>query len=146
MSTAQSGDTVKVAYKGTLQDGTVFGETGTDQPVEFTIGKQRFIPGFEQAVVGMSVGEKKAFALKSDEAYGEYDENNVVETSRDTLPDEIEPEEGMQLQAKDPEGNQFPVIISKLGDDTVTLDANHPLAGKDLNFEIELVDIASQEQ
>ena len=141
MAKATTGDTVKVAYTGTLKDGTVFDKAGSEKPIQFTLGNKQLISGFEQAVEGMEVGEKKSFSLSSDQAYGEYNQNAVVETSRNVLPDNVEPEVGMRLQAQDRNGNPVPVVISELGESTVKLDANHPLAGKDLAFEVELVDI-----
>jgi FKBP-type peptidyl-prolyl cis-trans isomerase 2 len=141
MSKAQTGDTVKVAYTGTLEDGTVFDETTSENPLEFTIGDQKIIPGFEKEVVGMEPGEKKSFSISSDDAYGPYNENAVVETSRNALPDDVDPHVGMRLQARDQNGNPIPVVVSEVTEDKIKLDANHPLAGQDLNFEVELVDI-----
>jgi len=141
MAQAKNGDTVKVAYTGTLEDGSVFDKT-TEAPLEFTLGNKQLIPGFENAVVGMEIGEKKNISIASGDAYGPYNDQAVIETSRSVLPDNIEPQLGMQLQVQDKSGNQAPVVISELTENTVKLDANHPLAGKDLSFEIELLEIA----
>jgi len=141
MSKAKAGDTVKVHYNGTLEDGSTFDTTAGKEPFEMTLGKREVIPGFEQAVEGMSVGEKQEVTLKPAEAYGDYQNEAVIDIPRSRLPEEIDPEVDMVLQAKDPEGQVTHMTITKVTDDNVTLDGNHPLAGKKLKFEIELVSI-----
>jgi FKBP-type peptidyl-prolyl cis-trans isomerase 2 len=141
MSQAKTGDTVTVQYTGTLEDGTVFDSSENRDPLTFTIGSGDLIPGFEKAVVGMEPGETRTATFAPDEAYGERSDELVFSIPRDQLPEEVDPEVGDRLEAKDPDGNRFAVSVAALDGDTVTLDANHPLAGRDLTFEIELVEI-----
>jgi peptidylprolyl isomerase len=141
MSQAKTGDTVTVQYTGTLEDGTVFDSSQNREPLTFTIGSGDLIPGFEKAVVGMEPGQTRTATFAPDEAYGERSDELVFSIPRDQLPDEVDPEVGDRLEAKDPDGNRFTVSVAALDGDTVTLDANHPLAGRDLTFEIELVEI-----
>lgn len=143
MSKAQEGDTVKVHYTGKLDDGSVFDTSENREPLEFTLGQGQLIPGFEKAVIGMEEGNKTTVTIPSDEAYGERQTELEVQVSLEELPSEIEPKVGMQLQLKQNESGQaIPVQVTEVTDETVTLDANHPLAGKDLTFDIELVNIA----
>lgn len=141
MSEAKTGDTVTVEYTGTLEDGTVFDSSEGREPLTFTLGGGDLIPGFEKAVLGMTPGETRTATLSPQEAYGERSEEMVFEVGRTQLPDDVVPEVGDRLEAKDPEGNTFRVSVAAVQDDTVTLDANHPLAGRDLTFEIQLVSI-----
>ncbi len=143
MSKVKQGDTVKVHYTGTLSDGSVFDSSRErDKPLEFTLGEGQLIPGFEKAVEGMSVGDSTSVDIPSDEAYGERRDDLEMEVSKNELPDNIDPEVGMQLQMQQQQNGQaIPVQITEVGDETVTLDANHPLAGKDLTFEIEVVEV-----
>ena len=141
MSKVQLGDTVKVMYIGTLNDGTVFDQSKEDAPIQFTLGQQQLIPGFELAVIDMEVGETKEVTIPAQEAYGEHQEDSVVEVTRSRLPDNLEPQIGQRLEVQDKDGNPLVVTISNLTDNMVTLDANHPLAGKDLTFEITLTEI-----
>ncbi|MBN2731699.1 MAG: peptidylprolyl isomerase [Balneolaceae bacterium] len=142
MSTVKDGDTVKVHYTGKLNDGSVFDSSQDREPLEFTLGEGQLIPGFEDAVTGMEQGGSTTVTIPSDEAYGERRDDLELEVAKNELPDNIEPEVGMQLQMQQQESGQaVPVQITKVEDDKVTLDANHPLAGKDLTFDIELVDI-----
>jgi peptidylprolyl isomerase len=139
---AKDGDTVQVNYTGKLADGTVFDSSIGRDPLEFTLGKGNMIPGFEKAVLGMKVGEKKTVTITSDEAYGPHLDNMVVEVSRDRLPADTEPKVGQMLSATGQNGEEIRFTIISISDNgTVTLDANHPLAGKDLTFDIELVKI-----
>lgn len=141
MSTVKNGDTVKVHYTGKLEDGSVFDSSVSREPLEVTLGEGKLIPGFENAVVGMNVGDKTTANIPSSEAYGEFREDLEVTIEKAQLPDDINPEVGMQLQLNQPNGQPVPVTITKVEDDAIVLDANHPLAGKDLTFEIELVEI-----
>lgn len=142
MSKVKDGDTVKVHYTGTLEDGTVFDTSREREPLEFTLGGGQLIPGFEKAVLGMAEGDTTEVSIESGDAYGERRDDLELEVSKSDLPDNIEPEVGMQLQMQQEEGRAIPVQITDVEDEYVTLDANHPLAGKDLNFEIELVEIS----
>lgn len=142
MSKVKEGDTVKVHYTGKLKDGSVFDSSEDREPLEFTLGQGQLIPGFEKAVIGMEVGESTTVDIPSEEAYGERRDDLELEVSKSDLPDNIEPEEGMQLQMQQQEdGRAIPVQITAVEDEYVTLDANHPLAGKDLTFNIELVEL-----
>ncbi len=142
MVQAKPGDTVKIHYTGKLDDGTVFDSSVNREPLEFTLSGGQVIPGFDQAVVGMSPGETKTQKIPMDQAYGPYREEMVVELSREQMPPDMQPEIGQQLQIQQPDGQSVPVMVTEVTDETVTLDANHPLAGEDLTFEIELVDIS----
>ncbi|GAM11682.1 FKBP-type peptidyl-prolyl cis-trans isomerase [Geobacter sp. OR-1] len=149
MQKAKQGDKVKVHYTGRLDDGEVFDssecnddacgcETG---PLEFTIGEGNVIPGFEAAVIGMSLGESKEVKIPMNEAYGPYQEELVGVVERSRLPEGLVPEIGGQLEVTGQDGEAFPVLITEVSDTEVTLDANHPLAGRDLTFDIKLVEI-----
>jgi len=142
MATAKNGDLVKVHYTGKLNDGTVFDTSENREPLQFTLGKQEVIPGFESAVVGMEAGDKKTVTIPEAQAYGPHLEDLVATFKREQFPAEIELELGQQLEIPREDGQTLLVRISDLKDDSVTLDANHPLAGKDLTFEIELVEKA----
>lgn len=143
---AKSGDTVKVNYTGRLADGTVFDSSVGSEPYEFTLGQGQVIPGFEQAVIGMKVGESKAVTIPVDEANGPRYDDLIVEVGRDKLPPDIVPEVGMQLQTNQEAGRISVVTIIEVSETTVKIDANHPLAGQDLTFDIELVKIGASEQ
>jgi len=139
---AKNGDTVLVNYTGKLADGTVFDSSVGREPFEFTLGAGQAIYGFDNAIIGMKVGEKKTVTILVDEAYGPYLDEMVIEVSRDRLPSNMEPKVGQKVLMSGPNGNTIQVTITKVTDNTtVTLDANHPLAGKDLTFDIELVKI-----
>ncbi|MBT0662849.1 peptidylprolyl isomerase [Geobacter pelophilus] len=149
MQKAKQGDKVKVHYTGRLDDGEVFDssechdddcgcETG---PLEFTIGEGNVIPGFEAAVVGMSLGESKEVKIPMDEAYGPYQDELVGVVERSRLPEGMVPEIGGQLEVTGQDGEVFPVLIKEVTETDVTLDANHPLAGRDLTFDIKLIEI-----
>lgn len=146
MAQAKEGDRVKVHYTGRLDDGTVFdsSECGEDEcgcghePLEFTIGKGEVIPGFEAGVVGMEVGESKSIHIPVDDAYGERMEGMVAEVPRGDLPPELDPQVGQQLEVTQDDGQVFQVLITDVNDESITLDANHPLAGEALNFDIKL--------
>jgi FKBP-type peptidyl-prolyl cis-trans isomerase 2 len=142
MSTAKQGDTVQIHYTGTLEDGTVFDSSEGRDPLSFTLGQGQVIAGFEEAALGMEVGETKKARLDVHEAYGERRDDLVLEVPREQLPDELEVDVGTPLQLQQPDGQAVPVTVTALDDTTVTLDANHPLAGQTLNFEITLVGIA----
>ena len=142
MSEAKSGDTVKIHYTGTLADGTEFDSSRGQEPLEFTLGEGQMISGFEEAVVGMAPGENKTVTLVSDEAYGERNEAMVQQVPRSAIPPEIELSEGLLLQAQGPEGETLRFTVADFNEEAVTVDGNHPLAGRDLTFQLELVQIA----
>jgi len=141
MVQAKAGDTVRVHYSGFLDDGTIFDSSLEREPFEFTLGEGMVIPGFEDAVVGMDVGETKTVNIPSDKAYGPYRDELLVSVERSQVPPDIEPDVGLELQIRTPEGTVTNVTITEMDEDSITLDANHPLAGKDLIFEIKLVEI-----
>ena len=141
MAQAVSGDTVRIHYTGTLSDGSQFDSSVGRDPLEFKLGDGMVIPGFDAAVSGMNVGESKTVEIPADQAYGERRDDMVMSVGKNEFPDHINPEVGQQLQMQ--QGEQaFVVTITEVSDDAVVLDANHPLAGKDLTFTIELVEIA----
>jgi len=142
MAQAKNGDTVKIHYTGTLDDGTIFDSSEGRDPLAFTIGSGQVIPGFEEAVTGMAVDEKKNVTIPSDKAYGPRNEELLINVPRDQVPPDIEPEEGMRLQMQGPQNQPVVVVIAEVTDEHVILDANPPLAGKDLTFDIELVEIS----
>ncbi|MEZ0483741.1 FKBP-type peptidyl-prolyl cis-trans isomerase [Fibrella aquatica] len=142
MAQAQAGDTVQVHYTGTLTDGTLFDSSQGRSPLEFTLGSGQVIKGFDDGITGMAVGDHKTINIPHEEAYGPANETMVFTLNRSDIPDEIPLEVGMTLNMHE-DGNPqpVPVIVRALSDDSVTLDANHPLAGQDLTFELELVSI-----
>jgi peptidylprolyl isomerase len=142
MTQAKSGDTVKIHYTGTLDDGTEFDSSAGRDPLEFTVGSGQVIPGFDKAVEGMNVGESKSVNIPAEDAYGPHHDQMVQEVPRTALPEDLEPEEGMALQAKGQDGQVINLTVTAVGDEAITVDGNHPLAGKALNFDIELVDVA----
>lgn len=142
---ATDGDTVKVHYTGRLTDSTVFDTSIGSDPLEFTLGQGQTIPGFEQAVIGMQVGETKTVTIPADQAYGPHREDMILEVSKDELPEELEPEVGMQLQMNQGDGGITIVTITEVSETAIRIDANHPLAGQDLTFNIELVDIGESQ-
>ncbi len=141
MSTAKQGDTVQIHYTGTLEDGTVFDSSEGRDPLSFTLGHGQVISGFEEAALGMEVGETKKARIEVEDAYGERRDDLVLEVPREQLPDELDVDVGTPLQLQQPDGQAVPVTVAALDESTVTLDANHPLAGQPLTFELTLVDI-----
>ncbi len=142
MSNAKAGDTVKIHYTGTLEDGTQFDSSQGRDPLEFQVGGGQVIPGFDKAVEGMSIGENKSVEIPAEDAYGEHHPQMVQEVPRTALPEDLEPQVGMGLSARNPDGSEVQLTVTEVKDETITVDGNHPLAGKALNFDIELVEIA----
>ena len=138
---AKNGDTVKVHYTGKLEDDTVFGTSADSEPPQFEIGAGQIIKGFEQAILGMEAGETKTTIVEAENAYGPHRKEMVLEVERNRLPEDIEPKVGDQLQINQQENQPVLVTVTEVTDMQVILDANHPLAGKDLTFDIELVEI-----
>ena len=145
MTQAKKGDTIKVNYKGTLEDGTIVDDSADSDPLEFVVGAGTVIAGFDQAVVGLAVGEARTVMIPATEAYGDQQDELIASVPRNTLPDNVDPKPGMNLAIRAPNGEMMPVLIVGVSDDEVTLDGNHPLAGRDLTFEIRLVEIAAAE-
>ncbi len=137
------GQKVKIHYTGTLDDGNQFDSSAGRAPLEFEMGAGMVISGFEMGVKDMAVGDKKSIHIPSTEAYGEKRDELVMEFNRSQLPEDIEPTIGMSLQMQGPEGQPMPVQITAVADSIITVDANHPLAGKNLNFELELIEVNS---
>jgi len=133
---------VQVHYTGTLQTGEMFDSSEGREPLEFTAGSGQVIPGFDNAVIGMKEGEKKTVNIPVAEAYGEKSDEMIMDFPRTNFPEDITPEEGMELHLNDDQGNVMPVIVTSVNDEFVTLDANHPLAGQDLTFDLEVVKIS----
>ena len=141
-SGAKSGDTVKLHYPGTLDDGAQFDSSVGREPLEFKIGEGTIIPALETSVIGMSEGETQTVKIAAEDAYGLHHEEAIQTVDRSMIPEEVEVVVGGQLQATAPNGQQLMLIVTAIENDQVTLDGNHPLAGQDLTFDIELVAIA----
>lgn len=141
MAQAKAGDTVKIHYTGKLSDGKQFDSTEERGPMEFKLGEGQVLPGFEEAVKGMEVGEKKNFTLSPEEGYGPRQEDLTVEVEKSEIEKFVEPQVGQQLELRQQDGGKVLVMVTDIQDDKVTLDANHPLAGEELSFDVELVDI-----
>lgn len=141
MSEVKKGDKVKVHYTGKLHDGSVFDSSVDREPLEFEVGAGMMIAGFDKAVEGMTVGQKVTAEIPSNEAYGERNEQMVIDVPRAQFPPELKPEVGQQLAMQQPNGQPVPVVVTKVEEETIQIDANHSLAGKDLIFDIELVSI-----
>jgi peptidylprolyl isomerase len=142
MTQAKNGDTVKVHYTGKLEDGTQFDSSANSDPLEFTLGGGQVIPGFEEAVLGMNVGDSKTKTIPVEQAYGPHDEDMVLVVEKEMFPENIKPEVGQQLEMRNQEGRAIGVVVTEVTAESVTLDANHPLAGQNLVFDLELVEIA----
>jgi FKBP-type peptidyl-prolyl cis-trans isomerase 2 len=141
MSTVKDKDTVRVHYTGKLADGEIFDDSKGRDPIEFTLGAGQVIPGFESAVLNMAVSETKTVNIPAAEAYGEQRQELIQSVPISELPEEIKPEVGMQLVSQAPDGHEIPLTITEVHAETITVDANSPLAGKDLTFDLELVEI-----
>ncbi|MGB3651481.1 MAG: peptidylprolyl isomerase [Rivularia sp. (in: cyanobacteria)] len=141
MTQAKSGDNVKVHYTGKLDDGTVFDSSAEREPLEFSLGSGNVIPGFEEAIVGMAPGESKTTKIPPEQAYGPQREELVITVEKEQIPTDLSVAVGQQLQISQNNGQVIPVIVTDVSDSKVTLDANHPLAGEQLTFDIELVEV-----
>ncbi len=140
---AKEGDTVKVHYTGKLKDESIFDSSQDAEPLELTVGSGQVIPGFEKAVVGMGVGDSKTVEIAAAEAYGPYRNELVVEIEKERIPEDLPIEVGQPLVLRQADGPPIRVMVTDISEQSVTLDANHPLAGEDLTFEVELVEIIS---
>ena len=141
MTQVKAGDTVQIHYTGTLETGETFDSSQGREPLEFTVGSGQIIPGLDKALPGMEVGEKKTVEVPSADAYGDTDPNARQAVPRDQIPADIPVDPGTRLQMQTPQGQVMPVTVVEANDQEVTLDANHPLAGQDLKFDIEVVDV-----
>lgn len=142
MAKVQDGDLVKVHYTGKLEDGTVFDRSDENKPLQFVIGEGKIIPGFEEAVIGMEPGESKTVTIPAEKAYGPHQDKMVMTIDRKAVPENIDPMVDQTLQVRQKDGRTFNVKVTGVSEESVTLDANHPLAGKDLTFDIRLAEIA----
>ncbi len=141
MQVVKKGDTIKIHYHGTLSDGSIFDSSKQREPLEFEVGSGMVILGFDDGVMNMKVGDMKTINIPFIEAYGPVQEEMIIDFPRNQFPEDMQPAPGMQLQMSDKSGQNFPVVVVSATDEVVKLDANHPLAGKDLTFELELMEI-----
>jgi|SRR5690606_13612405 len=141
MSTAKKGDNVKVHYTGKLTSGEQFDSSAGREPLAFTVGAGQMIKGFDDAIPGMQVGDKKTINITPDQAYGEKNTDAIIEFPVSNIPEGMKLETGMKLQLQNEAGQPIPVVVTEVKEDVVVLDANHELAGKELVFDIELVEI-----
>lgn len=141
MEKAKNGDTVKIHYTGTLENGQVFADSREKQPLEFTLGSGKIIPGIERGIIGMKSGETKTIEIPPEEAYGQRREDLLVEIPKSELPDNIKDAKGQRIQMQKPDGGLIEVTVTEVNENTVSMDANHPLAGQTLYFNLELVEI-----
>ena len=137
----KKGDRIKVQYTGTLQDGTIFDKSKEEEPLEFTVGSGQIIPGFDKAVEGMKLNEEKKVTLKPEDAYGKRDETAIREFPKSSLPENFKPEKGMVIRLQDQTGRAIPGTVTDITENNITIDLNHPLAGKDLTFNIKVIGI-----
>jgi peptidylprolyl isomerase len=137
----KKGDMVKVHYTGRFEDGSLFDSSRDRGPLQFTLGNEEMIPGFENAIIGMKKGDTKTARIVANEAYGPYIDDMVMRVDKDKFPADMELKTGLMLKIRQPEGNAINVMVTDISDDEVVLDANQPLAGKDLEFDIELIHI-----
>lgn len=142
MSRATAGQTVRIHYTGKLEDDTTFDSSADREPLEFELGSGQIIPGLDSAIEGMVVGESKQVTVQPSEAYGNRDENMIQSVPMSALPDDIQPAVGMQLQSQSSTGHVTQLVVTSVSEESITVDANHPLAGRVLHFEVELVAIA----
>ena len=141
MAQAARGDTVRVHYTGTLDDGTLFDSSSGREPLEFTVGSEQVIPGFDSAVDGMSPGDTETVRIPAEQAYGPHRAEMVLEVDRAQVPPELDPRVGERLEIKQQDGRSIPVTVTEVTETLVTLEGNHPLAGQALTFEIQMVEV-----
>lgn len=141
MEQVKNGDKIKVHYHGKLRSGETFDTSDGREPLEFTVGSGQVIKGFDQGVMGMQVGDKKTVEIQVADAYGEKQQEMMIEFPKNQFPEDMKPEVGMQLMMNNGAGQSFPVTVAEVKEESVVLDANHPLAGQDLIFDLELVEI-----
>ena len=145
MSQVKENNTVKVNYTGKLSDGQVFDSSEGKEPLEFTLGKGQLIPGFEKGLIDMKVNEKKTITIAKDEAYGEINKDLIQEVKKTELPQDMTPKVGMGLVSKTPDGQEMNLLVIEVKEESIIIDGNHPLAGKDLIFDLEVVEILETE-
>jgi len=145
MSQVKANNTVKVHYTGKLADGQIFDTSEGKEPIEFVLGKGQLIPGFEQGLIDMKLNEKKTITIAKDEAYGDVNEQLIQEVKKSDLPQDMEPKVGMGLVSKSPDGREMNLMVVEVKDDSIVIDGNHPLAGRDLVFDLEVIEIKETE-
>ena len=141
MSQVKENNTVKVNYTGKLSDGQIFDTSEGKEPIEFTLGEGRLIPGFEKGLIDMKLNEKKTITIPQEEAYGDINKDLIQEVQKTELPQDMAPEVGMGLVSKSPDGQEMNLMVVEVKEDSIVIDGNHPLAGKDLIFDLEVVEI-----
>ena len=141
MSQVKENNTVKVNYTGKLSDGQIFDSSEGKEPIEFTLGEGRLIPGFEKGLIDMTLNEKKTITIAKEEAYGDVNDSLIQEVKKTELPQDMAPQVGMGLVSKSPDGQEINLVITEVKEDSVIIDGNHPLAGRDLIFDLEVVAI-----
>ena len=141
MSQVKVNSTIKVNYTGKLANGQVFDTSEGKEPIEFILGQERLIPGFEKGLIDMKLNEKKTIEIAKDQAYGEPNPNLIQEVKKTELPQDMEPQVGMGLVSKSPEGQEINLMVVEVKEDSIVIDGNHPLAGHDLIFDVEVVEI-----
>jgi FKBP-type peptidyl-prolyl cis-trans isomerase SlpA len=141
MKKAKTNDTVKVHYKGTLSDGQVFDSSEGREPLQFKLGSGQVITGFDKNVEGMEVNEEKTIKIPANEAYGEIKNELIQEVPKKHIPEDLKPEVGMKLVSKTPDGHEIPLVVTEIKEESIVVDANHPLAGHELTFEVKLIEI-----
>ena len=141
MSQVKVNSTIKVNYTGKLSNGQIFDTSEGKEPIEFVLGQERLIPGFEKGLIDMKLNEKKIIEIAKDQAYGEPNPNLIQEVKKAELPQDMEPKVGMGLVSKSPEGQEINLMVVEVKEDSIVIDGNHPLAGHDLIFDVEVVEI-----
>jgi len=145
MSQVKENNTVKVNYTGKLSDGQVFDSSEGKEPIEFTLGQGQLIPGFEKGLIDMELNEKKTITIAKEEAYGEINNDLIQEVEKTQLPQDMTPEVGMGLVSKSPDGQEMNLLVVEVREESIVIDGNHPLAGKELIFDLEVVEIKDTE-
>ena len=145
MSQVKENNTVKVNYTGKLSDGQVFDSSEGKEPLEFTLGQGQLIPGFEEGLIDMKLKEKKTITITTEQAYGEVDSDLILEVNKSKLPKDMTPEVGMGLVSKSPDGQETNLVVVEVKEESIVIDGNHPLAGKELIFDLEIVGIKDTE-
>ena len=145
MSQVKENNTVKVNYTGKLSDGQVFDSSEGKEPIEFTLGQGQLIPGFEKGLIDMELNEKKTITIAKEEAYGEINNDLIQEVEKTQLPEDMTPEVGMGLVSKSPDGQEMNLLVVEVREESIVIDGNHPLAGKELIFDLEVVEIKDTE-
>tara|TARA_B110001454_G_C12400416_1_gene300629 strand:+ start:90 stop:536 length:447 start_codon:yes stop_codon:yes gene_type:complete len=141
MSQVKENSTIKVNYTGKLSNGQIFDTSEGKEPIEFVLGQGRLIPGFEKGLIDMKLNEKKTIEIAKDQAYGDVNDNLIQEVKKTELPQDMEPKVGMGLVSKSPEGQEINLMVVEVKEESIVIDGNHPLAGHDLIFDVEVVEI-----